>query len=297
MWSNLVVLHSESKLRDQEEFEGLHHWKTCMRTIYVGDSRLFDTGSFPFETSVYQLHIGFDAYKVLLEIVSGLKSRLLGETEVLSQFKEVFKNENLPDSALGEYLRKLRDRLIEDSRKLRSEYLRNLGDQSYGGLAYRNLKGRKSVAMIGTGQLAEKMIPWVLKDARDSFVIVGRNREKLEELGRKFNVPVKLLSEYVPEEEAVVVAAPVSVQEIGKSLKAGSMVVDFREDPLGDSFSEDIIFISFESMLQSLKENEERNNKLRAELETVVESIVDDREAQLHHNNIYGWEDIPCLSQ
>ena len=295
MWSNLVVLHSESKARDTESFAGLFHWKTCMRTVYVGDSRIFDLSEFHRSETVYRMYEGFAAYKLLLKIVSGLKSRLLGETEVLSQFKEAFGNGALPDTALGDYLQKLRDRLIEDTRKLRSTHLRNLGDQSYGGLAYRYLKGKKTVALFGTGQLAEKMLPWILKEKRESVVLVGRNKSRLKELSDKFGIASAGLDEYRVKEDAIVVSAPVSLMNWYDEIKSG-MVVDFREDPYDDSFHKGVHWISFENMLASLRENERKNELLRIQLEGVVDQIVKERENQNLHNNIFGWEDIPCLA-
>ncbi|HNM06359.1 MAG TPA: glutamyl-tRNA reductase, partial [Leptospiraceae bacterium] len=101
-----------------------------MRTLYIGDSRLISEEAV-YPRLGYQVHTGYDAYSLLLEIASGIRSRLLGETEVMAQFKETFKNENLPLTALGEYARTLRDQIIEDARKIRSSHLRNLGDQSY----------------------------------------------------------------------------------------------------------------------------------------------------------------------
>lgn len=295
MWSNLIILHSESKARDEEEFSGLHHWKTCMRTVYVGDSRIFDFSKYHAAETVYHKFEGFEAYKLLLKIVSGLKSRLLGETEVLNQFKECFKNENLPETALGDYLQKLRDRLIEDSRKLRSAHLTNLGDQSYGGLAYRYLKGKLDITLIGTGQLAEKMIPWILKDDRSRVRITGRNEERLKHLAEEYSLTAVSLDNYRVNGDAIVVAAPVSLMNWYEEIVPGQMVVDFREDPLDDSFQEGVNFISFEEMLHSLKENEKRNAELRMLLDDVVDEIVDARE-KVAYNNIFGWEDIPCLA-
>ena len=174
MWSNLVVFHSESKERDQVTFPGLLHWKTCMRTVYIGDSRIMEEEHL-YPLFPYQIYRGYRAYQLLLEIISGIKSRLLGETEVLYQFKETFKNSILPDSPFGHYMRKLRDQLIEDSRKIRSNHLRGLGDQSYGGIVHRYLGEIKDVAVIGTGQLAEQVLPWI--NTKREVTVLGRNSQ------------------------------------------------------------------------------------------------------------------------
>lgn len=294
MWSNLLVFHSQSKERDNVQFPGMFHWKTCMRTLYIGDSRVFDHSlSLAHHRSGYKAYEGYDAYRLVLEIISGLHSRLLGETEVLFQFKETFKNENLPVSAFGGYLQKLRDQLIEDSRKIRSRHLCNLGDQSYGGLAYRYLKQKKQISLIGTGQLAEQMLPWLLKTGAQ-ITIYGRNTDRLSELTKNYSIQANHLAAFPANSESVVIAAPLSFQPYLQYLDS-SMVIDFREDDTGDDFSNhNGQYISFAEMLNSLQKQEERNRQLREQLSSVVGRIVNDREYEIHHNIIYCWEDIHC---
>jgi len=293
MWSNLLILHSNDKNRDKESFSGLVHWKTCMRTLYIGDVRIFDISLTQFSQH-YQAYVGYEAYKLLLEIVSGIRSRLLGETEILAQFKEVLKNESLPQNSLGDYLKKLRDQIIEDSRKIRSGHLRFLGDQSYGGLANRYLKSSEEVVLIGTGNLAIKVLPWLLGKNR-KVTVVGRNPEKLQEIANKYPVEIESLDTFIPTTQAVVIAAPISVQQMIPSLRKDTIVVDFREDDKKDQFPNSLGYISFETMLNSLKAQEERNKELRKKLEVVVSDLAEERENE-SQNFIYGWEDIPCLS-
>lgn len=293
MWSNLLILHSNDKNRDKESFSGLVHWKTCMRTLYIGDVRIFDISLTQFSQH-YQTYVGYEAYKLLLEIVSGIRSRLLGETEILAQFKEVLKNESLPQNSLGDYLKKLRDQIIEDSRKIRSGHLRFLGDQSYGGLANRYLKSSEEVVLIGTGNLAIKVLPWLLGKNR-KVTVVGRNPEKLQEIANKYPVQIESLDTFIPTTQAVVIAAPISVQHMIPSLRKDTIVVDFREDDKKDQFPNSLGYISFETMLNSLKAQEERNKELRKKLEVVVSELAEERENE-SQNFIYGWEDIPCLS-
>ena len=293
MWSNLLILHSNDKNRDRESFSDLVHWKTCMRTLYIGDVRIFDISLTQFSKH-YQTYVGYEAYKLLLEIVSGIRSRLLGETEILAQFKEVLKNESLPQNSLGDYLKKLRDQIIEDSRKIRSGHLRFLGDQSYGGLANRYLKSSEEVVLIGTGNLAIKVLPWLLGKNR-KVTVVGRNPEKLQEIANKYPVDTESLDTFIPTTQAVVIAAPISVQHMIPSLRKDTIVVDFREDDKKDQFPNSLGYISFETMLNSLKAQEERNKELRKKLEVVVSELAEERENE-SQNFIYGWEDIPCLS-
>ncbi len=290
MWSNLILLHSTSKERDKYKFQGFIEWKTCMRSIYLGDVRI--TPKKGYAESPFEVYYGYNAYKFLLEVVSGLHSKLFGETEVMRQFRENFKNEVLPKTSFGDYLRKLRDEIIEDSRKLRSGYLRNLGDQSYGGLAHRFLGKVRKVTVLGTGQLAEQILPWLLENGREVSV-VGRNWERLNFLQTSFPVQTYDLRDFFVE-ESLVICAPISVRNLTQTWKKDIVIVDFREKTEGDIFPQTCKYYSFEYILELLKENETRNKKLKENLEIVVSKIVEDREF-VSSNNIFCWEDIPCI--
>ncbi len=265
-----------------------------MRTVYIGDSRVVDAEKSAHNTP-YKIYEGYDAYRLILEIASGLRSKLLGETEVLAQFKDRFQAANLPSSPFGEYLAKFRDLIIEDSRKIRSGYLRNLGDQSYGGMAHRYLKDFKKVILFGTGQLAEKVLPWVLEGGRE-VQVAGRNLEKLGEIAKKYPVAgTGVLEEVEFSCEAVIIAASVPFSFCLTKLQNVSVVIDFREDNYGEKYPDHLRYISFEEMLNSLKENEERNEKLKQKLVPIVSEIVEEREMQ-SHQFVFGWDDIPCYA-
>ncbi len=292
MWSNLFIAHSEHKDRDSENYSDLFFWKTCMRSMYIGDVRILDLNQFK-KSEHYQFFVGYEAYQLLLKIVSGVKSKLLGETEISSQFKENFQNAKLPKNSIGEYLMKLRDQIIEDSRKIRSNYLRGLGDQSYGGIANKYLKPESNISILGTGNLTRKIIPWLLEKKRN-VTVFGRDIEKLNELQKEFSVNTELISVFSPKEnESLVVSAPVPIKNFFDNKNISHQIIDFRENNFEENFSENINYISFASILSALNVQEERNKLLREKLEIVIKEISDERENQ-SINFFYGWEDIPC---
>lgn len=293
MWSNLVVFHSELKERHLVEPEGLFAWKTCMRSVFVGDIRLMDI-HLENQYGPYTIHYGYSAFQLLLEITSGIRSKLFGETEVFRQFKETFHNENLPKTAFGEYLQKLRDELIEDTRKIRSQYLIGLGDQSYGGLARRFLENSRKITLLGTGQLAEQILPYIADSGRE-VLIVGRNHNRLQELSRKFSVKTTELVNKIPVQDAFIISAPVKVAHLLDSSTRNPKIIDFRENDEGDQFSNFPSYYSFSYILETLQKNEKKNQKLKRQLEIIVSKIVEERE-YVSSNNIFCWEDIPCIA-
>ncbi|WP_167884824.1 glutamyl-tRNA reductase [Leptospira fluminis] len=294
MWSTLKVFHSDFGQRDGFVPPDAFSWKTCMRTVWVTDSRIHpERISLP---QNWEVKTGYEAYRLLLEIISGLRSKLFGETEVLAQFRQRF--QELPDSAFGEYVAKLRDNLIEDCRSLRSGYLQNLGEQSYGGLAQKYISGSnvpvREISLLGTGQLAEKMVPW-LKSGGRRVKVVGRNPDRLDFFADSFSVSSQLWEDWSPQGEAWVIASPVPMGPWQNRLRPGDLVLDFREVPLETSWPAGVVYVSFAEMMSSLKETEERTKRVREELDVVLAHLLEERELEAHQF-VFGWEDLPCPS-
>ncbi|EMJ96729.1 glutamyl-tRNAGlu reductase [Leptospira alstonii] len=288
MWSTLQVYHSIQKDRENVEIPGSYSWMTCMRTIWIADSRIHgEPSALPATLEKYD---GYEGYRFVLEVISGLHSKLLGETEVLAQFRDKFKNSSLPSSAFGEYLARFRDSLIQDSRSIRSRYLQNIGEQSYGGLANKYLKNTVSVSLLGTGQLAEKILPW-LKNR--NVTLVGRNEKRLLELSNESDISVQLLNDWNPSTEAIVIAAPLDLSSYSDSIVNGAVVVDFREVPLEEKWPDTVQYVSFAAMLDSLRETEERALRIRERIRPALDELVEERELEAQQF-VFGWEDLTC---
>ena len=154
-------------------------FSTCQRQIWIDLQGALGTPS----------HEGEGAYAFLLEVICGLHSRVFGETEVLGQFKTFIQShpELAPWSGW----------LLEDAKSIRSRWLRDVGAQSYGSVVRRWCSGRQSVTIIGTGQFATKLAPWLPQ----ASLIRSRNLEQL------------------PQADAYVIAAPLDDRELTR-LKA-----------------------------------------------------------------------------
>src|SRR6186713_2498470 len=130
-------------------------WRTCLREIaFVAD------GS-PLPDAVEALH-GEAAYAHLLNVICGLGSPIIGETEVMAQFKAFASALPAEQTAL----REVSERLLIDARVVRARYLTGLGSRSYGSAVRRHIKGFARVAVIGTGMLAQEILPFVPGDNR-----------------------------------------------------------------------------------------------------------------------------------
>jgi glutamyl-tRNA reductase len=138
--------------------DGAPVWRTCLREVAFAD----DADEVPAShRDGLQLFEG-DAYRLLLEILCGLQSPMLGETQVMGQFKAFL-------ASLGRdqaWLNRLGQRLLADAREIRTKYLQGLGSRSYGSAVRRYLANCQQAVLIGTGKLANEVLPFLADEGR-----------------------------------------------------------------------------------------------------------------------------------
>ena len=131
---------------------------TCQREIEV---------HFPAPTEVAsrsrrEIHRGVEAYRVLLEIATGLRSAIPGETNVFGQLRAAWRDHvraapHLVGSDFGELI----DTLFADTRTIRTHFLQDIGGHSYGTLTRKLLRAAagERVLIVGNGELARSVTP------------------------------------------------------------------------------------------------------------------------------------------
>ena len=160
---------------------------TCQRTMILS----FNT--YPFKNNDladHELHSGEAAYLFLLETICGLKSKLIGENEIVGQFKEAYKiyaASTLKDTKLLTILEKL----FQDAKDIRTQYLIGISQKTYASLTRRHLiqKARAPhVVIVGSGQLAEDLINQFKKKAR--VTLCARNDARVAVMAATHQVEV-----------------------------------------------------------------------------------------------------------
>lgn len=160
---------------------------TCQRSLVVAFDKM------PFKQSelpAHELKTGQDAYLFLLETICGLKSKLIGENEIVGQFKEAYKiyaASTLKDTRLLKILEKL----FKDAKDIRTQYLIGISQKTYASLTRRHLIQRakaEHVVIVGSGQLAEDLINQFKKKARVS--LCARNSTRVAELASQHQINV-----------------------------------------------------------------------------------------------------------
>lgn len=157
--------------------------KTCQRTLVIS------TSSLPSKWSAKnELIMGKDAYILLLEIICGLQSKLIGENEIVAQFKTAYQSYNENPNKCTTLLLIL-EKLFKDAKEVRTKYLLGLGQKTYSSLTRKHILKHEnvdSVLILGSGQLAEDLINQFKKKV--NVFISARNQKKMESLAANHDV-------------------------------------------------------------------------------------------------------------
>lgn len=188
MLDGLKLWNFNSGTHPEEEMKGSTFiLKTCQRSLVLA----FDRYPFVGESlPAHELHTGQNAYLFLLETICGLKSKLIGENEIVGQFKEayqIYASSTLKDTKLLLILEKL----FKDAKDIRTQYLIGISQKTYASLTRKHLIQKAKadhVVVIGSGALAEDLINQFKKKARVS--ICARNMARVEELAKIHNLTV-----------------------------------------------------------------------------------------------------------
>jgi hypothetical protein len=113
------------------------------------------------ELEVYK---GKEAYFFLLRLTTGLESKVLGETDIFGQFKEAWSQAVGRDKTVYLCLNSWVQRIFEDTKEIRTQYLQNLGGSSYGSLVRKMIREQgahvdQPILIVGAGQIARSIAP------------------------------------------------------------------------------------------------------------------------------------------
>lgn len=180
-------------------------WRTCLRDIaFVEHGTAISAPAALFQDDA--------AYAHLLAVICGLESPIIGETEVMSQFKIFVAG--LPSEHAA--IRDVSDRLLADAKVVRARHLVGLGSRSYGSAVRRRVRGCSRIALVGTGILAGEILPF-LRDGGRQLDLWGRRDSLPWDLS---GITYRRLDANddatFTGRAAIVVAAPIASPDIGR---------------------------------------------------------------------------------
>jgi len=283
------ILHEDHQDLDLSNLPSwCHVWKTCMRTIIFGE---FQGHLVP---NMNKAHVLTDAkaYAFLLEIICGLHSKMIGETEIIAQFKIFTKTS--PHALCSS----VSNKLLQDSKKIRHDFLKGNGERSYGSYIQKQTKGAKELHLLGCGQLGQVILPLLKKDQK-AFVYT-REPSKYNHLHQKYKnytwPTFDCFSFDKKKPQVVVIAAPLSsswLQEKLNHLPKGSHVIDLRSKAEGKSLScpSNVRYDVLDGVMEHITKNQDR---LLASVSVIKKEIL--KRATTRSlapvQRPLGWEDV-----
>jgi len=268
-------------------------FRTCLREI--GFLRRMDLGPRGLAPGD-QLFAAGEAYRFLLEVVCGLHSPLLGESEVLGQFKHFCLGTRKAQTGWSTF-QNLCTRLLTDAKTVRSTHLTGVGSASYGRLVRRHVRFLPHVSILGAGRLAREILPHLA--ATERVEVFSRSREKSLALEEQYpHLEVRDLAEVTSNGRgsALVIAAPMTARALARWIAEGGRrfetILDLRgesdQDPLrlnGPSVLS-LRFLFAELQLQRVAD-EARVSAARLQIARCVRDYAAREEVRP-----FGWEDL-----
>jgi glutamyl-tRNA reductase len=266
--------------------QGYWSMTTCLRSIVVTDQ--WETAPLA-ALAAYQVYRNEKAHEFLLQTVCGLHSPLLGETEVLGQFKDFVKCHR---SQFSSDLNQWMDQVLREAKKIRSRYLQNLGCTSYGSLLRKHMgEGQPHVVFIGSGSLTQDILPWCLKKA-SAIQIFTRDPSKY---GHLINDMVELGGlDQASQARAgfLVIAAPVSSQWLKQNLNLDQYqtIFDLRGESDIDTLTGPHV-LTLSHLFADISANRSQAEQVKGDVVTAISSLVKKWRA-MEKARPFGWEDL-----
>jgi glutamyl-tRNA reductase len=259
--------------------KGMPIWRTCLREIAfagAGEDCTQDPRWIEDE----------EAYQLLVEIVSGLRSPVLGETEVQAQFKTFLATL----SCEHQHVRDVGQRVLADAKTIRCRHLQGFGSHSYGSLAAQHVPGGRRVALVGAGALAADVLA-----ALGAAHSVDRWLRRRTDAG-----PVFVLAEATAygvvsaADTTIVVAAPASTADLIPMLRCYPClreIVDLRGTRERSAWLTDARVVSLDDVFASARDLWSAPG---ARVAAARRAVLDCARAYRDRDQVrpFGWEDV-----
>jgi glutamyl-tRNA reductase len=278
-------------------------WQTCLRRILFlnrNENRaLIDAAERDaLRTGSVEIYRGRDAYGFLLEVICGLNSPLVCETAVMGQFRDFCAHARFPNTAWGWFLRQFTSNVLIDAKRVRHDHLQGIGSQSYGSLVRQHVKGMPTVAVLGAGQLAREILPWLI--GKTTARLFYRNWQHAKDLLNEY--PEVHLDQYSADdagweqkETGLVIAAPLKASEVESWVRAQSSsfskCLDLRGDAATDPISLPIPVIKLSELFDALRIERQRLEGRVEAARGAIKQLVQ-RQSNQAQFRPFGWEDL-----
>lgn len=298
MLEDILLVHRKSNRNFSGVLSQAAVWKTCLRQILFSSEEDFDFLKDHLDKEDHVLR-GEKALSLLLEILCGLHSPIVGETEVFGQFKNFIQTQKNSHHPLFADHQKWLNFIMAEVKRTRAEHLVNIGSQSYGSLLRRYTKDLSSVTLSGSGQLAQEILPWLAH--KQSVQIICRDPSRLQAFKEKYNnLTINTYSEAYIHGHALIIAAPVSDSKILELMSRQdtrpTAVFDLRgeENKLEELVQSYFPHVSLMSLQKFFAEIEETKKETQAKIQAIKQVLLEKAIAYTDRTELrpLGWDDL-----
>ena len=234
-----------ARIRDALAADEVVALVTCNRIeVYVARDRALPVGELAaaFHDAVGAggfAHCGDACERHLLRVACSLESASIGEDQILGQVRDAIATSRAAGTT-GPRLASLFDNALRVGKRVRRETdLARLGTD-LARLALRHVKAelrgddRAPIALLGTGEMARAVLAARPKDARDGWLLVGRDAEHTRIVAEEFGVAFQTRAQFLADDgplraliAATSTAAPlIDAGFVARRLPAGAALVD-----------------------------------------------------------------------
>lgn len=306
MLDELMLLHiprvGDTTHTETKTWQQALQWQTCLRQLVLLHQDALPS-SLRKALPAHEIYRASNAYQFLLEIICGLHSPLLGETEVLGQFREFYLAAPFPENAWGNFLRQLTADLLRDAKRIRQQHLQGLGHRSYGSHASQWLHDLPVIGVLGAGQLVGELGPWLT--AKAEVRVYARSVARATgTLGEQENWQIYELNSdaaqsWPREQSGLVIAAPLTAQAICDWIERQgacfARILDLRgeavNDPLPKGWLAETEIMDLSEFFSSLKQERQHGEKCAVLARTAIAQVAQ-RQLRQTQCRPYGWEDL-----
>lgn len=207
-----IELLKEAK---RDDFEALMIISTCNRTELYGFANhpfeliqklcKFSKASVDDFQKVGYVYKSKEAFEHIFNVGTGLDSQILGDFEIISQFKKSFSNSK-KYGLVNAFLERLQNAVIQASKRVKNETELSSGaaSVSFAAVNYilNNVKdiSSKNILLFGIGEIGRNTCENLIKHIDNKQItLINRTREKAENIAGKFNLIVKDFSSLTQE--------------------------------------------------------------------------------------------------
>lgn len=306
MIDNLTVINLKAQAKVRPTNGEVFVLKTCQRTLILGFGKL------PFyhledQNDIRDMYKGDEAYIFLLETICGLKSEVLAEYEVVGQFKEAYQQYALLPFKKNHILTMM-EKLFQDSKKIRTDFLTEIGQLSYAGIARKLIHSRMSdgdVLIVGSGNLGEDLIKLLKKKHR--VFLTARNSERVAALAMEHGLEMIAWRDYTTYTKFDSIVNTIGIEEIlfdenfFQAWKQTSLLnasdsklfIDLGSPSvINTSLSEAEGVLRLEDIFrQSAQMNIEKMEKI-ARAKVAIVQLCENRRQTFSLSHPFGWEEL-----